>query len=128
MRPQKITFGEMRREMGVRGAIQPKPTAPTSLREDRRKTKPGVRNFGFTSNCLDDEAAGDGIKLIVSQDRHVVIAVRRFVPSGDFVLSGSLLRHGLLPGEGAGRQHIGLTSTVMHSTLRLPNTDRAESE
>jgi hypothetical protein len=62
--------------------------------------KPAVYNFGFSSNRFAD-AAADGIKLIVSQDRHVAIVVRRFVLSGDFVLSGSLLRHGLLPGEGA---------------------------
>ena len=30
-------------------------------------------------------AAADGIKLIVSQDRHFAIAVRRFLLSGDFV-------------------------------------------
>jgi hypothetical protein len=50
------------------------------------------------------DSAGDGIKLIVSQDRHVVIAVRRSVLSGDFVLSGSLLRHSL---GGGGAQRTG---------------------
>jgi bifunctional non-homologous end joining protein LigD len=86
----------------VRGAIQPKPTPPTSPSQydPRRIIKPAVYNFGLTRKCLAG-SAGDGIKLIVSQDRHVVIAVRRLVLSGDFVLSGSLLRHGLLPGEGA---------------------------
>src|SRR5215468_1913397 len=50
-------------------------------------TKPAVWNFGLSCNGLAD-SAGDGIKLIVPQDRHVAIAVQRFVLLGDFVLSG----------------------------------------
>jgi hypothetical protein len=50
----------------------------------RSYTKPAVYNFGVSCNCLAD-AAADGIKLIVSQDRHFAIAVRRFLLSGDFV-------------------------------------------
>jgi hypothetical protein len=64
-------------------------------------TKPAVWNFGCSLNRLAD-SAGDGIKLIVSQDRHVAIAVRRFVLSGvhqfdDTAVAISLVKHGLLP-------------------------------
>jgi len=54
------------------------------LRANQRSyTKPAVYNFGFSCKSLAD-AAADSIKLIVSQDRHVAIAVRRFVSLGRF--------------------------------------------
>jgi len=60
------------------------PSFDGPLRANQRSyTKPAVYNFGFSCNSLAD--AADSIKLIVSQDRHFAIAVRRFLLSGDFV-------------------------------------------